>query len=63
VYFEDGSEITMIINNNNSKRTTHFVLNGRVVPHTIINIPNSGVHIGVCIKNVFNYLFLVLLWG
>jgi hypothetical protein len=47
---ENGSEITMIINNNNSKRTTHFIHNGRIIPHTIINIPYSGVYIGVCIK-------------
>jgi hypothetical protein len=40
----------MIINNNNSKRTTHFINNGRIIPHTIINIPYSGVYIGVCIK-------------
>jgi hypothetical protein len=47
---EGGSEIAMIINNNNSKRTRHFIHNGRNIPHTIINIPNSGVYIGVCIK-------------
>jgi hypothetical protein len=50
----------MIINNNNPKRKTHFIHNGKIIPHTIINIPYSGVYIGVCIKNIFNYLFLVL---
>jgi hypothetical protein len=53
VYLKDGSEITMIINSNNSKRTTNFIHNGRIIPQTIINIPNSGVYIGVCIKEYF----------
>jgi hypothetical protein len=50
---KDGSEITMIINNNNSKRSIRFIHNGRIIPHTIINIPYSGVHIGVYIKKYF----------
>jgi hypothetical protein len=46
---KDNLKITMIMNNNNSKRTTHFIQNGKMKPHTIINIPYSGVYIGVCI--------------
>jgi hypothetical protein len=55
---KDGSEITMMINNNNSKRTTHFIQNEKMIPHSIINIPYSGVYIGVWIKKNI-YLFLV----
>jgi hypothetical protein len=54
-------EITAIVNNknvdNNKKKEQqgkmNIIRNQKRVPHTIVNIPKDGVHLGVCIIFIF----------
>jgi hypothetical protein len=45
--------MTIINNNNSKKKAAYFIHNGRIIKHTIINIPYSGVDIGVCIEKIY----------
>jgi hypothetical protein len=55
-----GAVVSGILDMRRKKHSLHFVVDGELLPHAIVNIPdNENMHFGVCYIVLFIYLYFI----
>jgi hypothetical protein len=56
-----GAAVSGVLDMRRGKHSLHFVVDGELLPHAIVNIPtNRNIHIGVCYYVLFIYLYFII---
>jgi hypothetical protein len=56
-----GAVVSGFLDMRRGKHSLHFVVDGELLPHAIVNIPdNENMHVGVCYVVLFIYLYFII---